>query len=78
MVFLRILPNPMNWGGRGAGWEGGFEPPQTRLYTEAWGGVCVPVFDSGHSTIHGVTPLTVVLGIPGSLTVVCGVRHERF
>ena len=60
MVFLRILPNPMNWGGRGAGWEGGFEPTQTRLYTEAWGGVCVPVFDSGHSTIHGVTPLTVV------------------
>ena len=50
----------MNWGGRGAGWEGGFEPTQTRLYTEAWGGVCVPVFDSGHSTMHGVTPLTVV------------------
>ena len=24
------------------------------------------------------TPLTVVLGTPGGLTVVCGVRHERF
>ena len=44
----------MNRGGRGAGWEGGFEPTQTRLYTEAWGGVSARVCDSGPSTIHGV------------------------
>ena len=29
----------MNRGGRGVGWEGGFEPTETHLYTEAWGGV---------------------------------------
>ena len=56
----------MNRGGRGAGWEGGFEPTQTRLYTEAWGGVSARVCDSGPSTIHGVIPLTsdMVVGSP--------------
>ena len=47
--------------------------PRTRSKTR--------VFDSGNSTIHGVTPLTGVevpgLGTPESFTVVFGVGHGR-
>ena len=69
----------MNRGGRGRVGREGLSQHK-HAYIQKHGEVYVfqCSIQVSHSTIHGVTPLTVVLGTPGSLTVVCGVRHERF